>query len=240
MANGILIVGDTGLGKSLSLVGNKENNIEGLNPSETFLLNVKGKPLPIRGHKILYKEIDPNKEPTKENGNCLSTTDTALIIKTIKYIGENRPDIKNIVIDDFQYILAEHFMAKALQAGFDKFNVLAKNAYDVLSAGLKSKAENFIVLTHDDEDNGKSKMKLLGKMLEDKVNPIGLFTYALFCTVKSKANGEVSYHFITNRTIDDRGVLIPAKTPPGLFEDILIPNDLGLVVKEIRKYNNNK
>ena len=38
MANGILIVGDTGSGKSTSLVGNEKVGIEGLNPSETFLI----------------------------------------------------------------------------------------------------------------------------------------------------------------------------------------------------------
>lgn len=239
MANGILIVGDTGSGKSTSLVGNEKVGIEGLNPSETFLFNIKGKPLPIRGHFTIYREIDVTKPPTVENGNCLSSTDTQIIIKTINYISSNRKDIKNIIIDDFQYILAEHFMAKALQSGYDKFNVLAKNAYDVLNAGISSRKDlNFIVLTHDDEENGKSKMKLLGKMLEDKVNPIGLFTYALFTTVKTKPNGASEYYFITNRTIDDRGLQIPAKTPPGLFEDILIKNDLGYLVKEIEKYNN--
>jgi len=237
MANGILIVGDTGSGKSISLFGNKKIGIEGLDPKETFLINVKGKPLPFEGWRQQYVAVDLSKEPSE--GNYLATTDTAIIIKIINYVSAKRKDIKNIVIDDFQYILSEQFMAKALQAGYDKFNTLAKNAYDVLNVGINAREDvNFIVLTHDDEENGKSKMKLLGRMLEDKVNPIGLFTYALFTTSKTKISGGTTYHFITNRTIDDRGILITAKTPPGLFEELLIPNDLGYVVKQINKYNN--
>lgn len=238
MANGILIVGDTGVGKTTSLFGNKEFNIKGLDPKETFIINVKGKALPAKGWKNLYKSIDPTKPPTE--GNYLATTDSALIVKIIQYVSANRTDIKHIVVDDYQYIMSEQFMAKALEPGYDKFNRLAKNAYDVLNAGINARDDiNFIILSHDDEENGKSKLRTLGRMLDDKINPIGLFTYALFGTSKTKLSGGSTYHFITNRTIDDRGILIPAKTPPGLFSELLIPNDLGHVVEEINKYNNN-
>ena len=149
MANGILIVGDTGLGKTTSLVGNEELGIKGLNSKETFLFNIKGKPLPKRGYKSLYKEVNPDFPPSVDNGNSLSSTDPIIIVKTINFISANRPDIKNIVIDDYQYILAEQFMNKALQSGYDKFNILAKYAFDVLNAGINSREDiNFIVLTH--------------------------------------------------------------------------------------------
>lgn len=237
MANGILIVGDTGSGKSTSIFGNEALNIRGLDPRETFIINVKGKPLPYKGWKNMYTPVKLTEPPT--TGNYLASTDAELIVRIIKYVSVNRKDIKNIVVDDFQYILAEHFMAKALQPGFEKFNILAKNAYDVLNAGINAREDiNFIVLSHDDEENGKAKMKLLGRMLEDKVNPVGLFTYAFFTTSKTKLAGGTTYHFITNRSIDERGVLIPAKTPPGLFSELLIPNDLGLVIEAINTYNN--
>lgn len=72
-------------------------------------------------------------------------------------------------------------------------------------------------------------------MLDDKVNLAGLFTVVLFSTTKTSSQG-TKYNFITNKYIDDRGIHISAKSPVGMFEDILIPNDLGLVIETIDKY----
>ena len=54
MANLIAIMGPSGSGKSTSIVPNKEYGIEGLNPEETFIINVVGKPLPGKGSMKLY------------------------------------------------------------------------------------------------------------------------------------------------------------------------------------------
>ena len=116
MANAIAIVGDSGSGKSTSIGQIPELGIQGLDPSETFLINVKGKPLPMRGWKSKYKTIDLTSPPTE--GNYLATTDSELIIKTLRFINTNRKDIKNVVLDDFIYIMSEAFMAKALQSGW--------------------------------------------------------------------------------------------------------------------------
>ena len=202
------------------------------------MINVKNKDLPLQGAdgSSLFIPFDITKPPT--TGNYLATTDPALIIKTIQFVDKNRTDIEYLVLDDYQYILSEAFMAKALQTGFDKFNILGKNGFDIINAGITMTSNKFfIMLTHDDEENGKSKMKLLGKMLEDKVNPIGLFTIALFTTTRLVGR-EAQYYFITNRSYDDRGILVPAKSPVGMFEDLLIPNDLGLVVRKIKEYYN--
>jgi ABC-type dipeptide/oligopeptide/nickel transport system ATPase component len=236
MANGIAIVGDSGSGKSTSIGNAPELGIVGLNPAETFIINVKGKPLPIRGWKALYKAIDLSRPPTE--GNYLATTDTALIIKTLGFINANRPDIKNVAIDDNQYIMSEEFMANALKTGYDKFNKMAKNMYDVINTGINMRDDiNFIILTHDDEEEGKSKIKTLGKMLDDKVNLAGLFTVVLYTLTKTNAQG-TTYHFVTNKYIDDRGIHIMAKSPAGMFEEKIIPNDMGVVLKKIEEYNN--
>lgn len=234
MARGIAIVGDSGSGKSTSIAQIPELGIKGLDPKETFIINIKGKPLPFREANKKYVPIPENKPPTE--GNYLSTTDTHLIIKILQFINANRPDIKNVVIDDGQYIMAEEFMANALKSGYDKFNKMAKNMYDVINTGLNLREDiNFILIIHDDEEDGKSKIKTLGKMLDDKVNLAGLFTVVLFSTTKTSSQG-TKYNFITNKYIDDRGIHISAKSPVGMFEDILIPNDLGLVIETIDKY----
>lgn len=236
MANGIAVVGDSGSGKSTSMGQSEELGILGLDPKETFIINVKGKPLPMRGWRSLYTSIDVTRPPTE--GNYLATTNTELIIKTLNFINANRPDIRNIVLDDSQYIMSEEFMANALKTGYDKFNKMAKNMYDIINTGINMRDNaNFIILTHDDEEDGKSKIKTLGKMLDDKVNLAGLFTVVLYTTTKTNMSG-TTYHFVTNKHIDDRGIHIMAKSPAGMFTEKLIPNDLGLVLKKIEEYNN--
>ncbi len=236
MANAIAIVGDSGSGKTTSLSQVTELGIKGLDAKETFIINVKGKPLPIRGWRSKYIPIDITKPPLE--GNYLATTDTILIIKTLQFISDNRPDIKNVILDDAQYVMSEEFMANALKAGYDKFNRMAKNMYDIINTGINMRDDiNFIMLTHDDEEDGKSKMKTLGKMLDDKVNLPGLFTVVLYTTMKSSLQG-TQYFFVTNKHMDDRGIHIMAKSPVGMFEEKLIPNDMGYVLEQIDKYNN--
>ena len=110
--------------------------------------------------------------------------------------------------------------------------------YDIINAGILMKDSiNFIMITHNDEEEGKSKIKTLGKMLDDKVNLAGLFTVVLYTTTKTTQQG-TSYNFVTNKYIDDRGIHIMAKSPVGMFQDLLIPNDLGKKKKKVEEYNN--
>lgn len=236
MANAVAVVGDTGTGKTSSIMPDEQNGVIGLNPQETFIINIKDKPLPMKGWVNKYKPIPTGSAPTE--GNYFASTDAQQIIKVLNYVGTNRPDIKNVVIDDSQYIMAEEFMANALKTGFDKFNKMAKNMYDVINTGLSlPRDKNFILLTHSEENEGKTDIKTLGKMLSDKVNLAGLFTIVLYTNVKSNLQGN-TYSFVTNQMIDDRGIHVMAKSPKGMFDDKLIPNDMGVVLQKIDQYNN--
>lgn len=208
----------------------------GLDPTETFIINVKDKPLPMRGYRRHYTPIPVGLPPN--TGNYFASTDAQAIIKVINFLAGHRPDIKNIVLDDGQYLMSEEFMANALKAGYDKFNKMAKNMYDVINAGISlPDSKNFILLTHSEENEGKTDIKTLGKMLSDKVNLAGLFTVVLYTNVKTNLQGS-TYSFITNQHIDDRGIYIMAKSPRGMFDEKLIPNDMGMVLKKIEEYNN--
>ena len=190
----------------------------------------------MRGYKRHYFAIPVGAPPTV--GNYYASTDAQAIIKVMNFVGQNRPDIKNIVLDDGQYLMSEEFMANALKAGYDKFNKMAKNMYDVINAGINLPADkNFILLTHSEENEGKTDIKTLGKMLSDKVNLAGLFTVVLYTNVKTNLQGS-TYSFITNQHIDDRGTYVMAKSPRGMFEEKLIPNDMGFVLAKIEEYNN--
>lgn len=236
MANAIAVVGDTGTGKTSSIMQDQEYGIIGLDPKETFIINVKDKPLPVKGWKNKYKAIEPGVPPTE--GNYFASTDAQAIIKVMAFVGLNRPDIKNIVLDDGQYVMSQEFMENALKTGYDKFNRMAKNMFDIIDTGIRLPTnKNFILLTHSEENDGKTDIKTLGKMLSDKVNLAGLFTTVLYTNVKTNSQG-TTYSFITNQHQDERGVLVMAKSPKGMFKDKIIPNDLGHVLAVMEEYNN--
>lgn len=69
-------------------------------------------------------------------------------------------------------------------------------------------------------------------MLDSVITLEGLFTYVLFTRVVLNENNEPSYRFVTNSD-----GTCTAKTPMGLFSDILIDNDLDAVIKRIKEYN---
>jgi hypothetical protein len=131
-------------------------------------------------------------------------------------------------------------MSNALKKGYDKFNHLAKEAYDVISFGKNMRKDiNFICLTHSDldEKSGAYKMKTIGSMLDSKVTLEGLFTVVLYTHVQySSKDKKATYNFVTNKYSDNAGNEIPAKSPIGMFDELLIPNDLGYVIQKADEY----
>ena len=87
MAQSVLIIAESGCGKSTS--------IESLNPAETFIINVANKPLPFKGWKAKYPAFDP----ISLKGNCANVSSPKDIEATLKIIN-GKKEIKNIVIDD--------------------------------------------------------------------------------------------------------------------------------------------
>lgn len=109
MASEIIgVVGPPGSGKSTS--------IRNLNPTETFIVNVANKPLPLRGYKKNYTPFNDNKEV----GNIVNTSNPETIVKILKFVSAKRPEIKQIVIDDSGYIMSFSNMDKASTKGFDE------------------------------------------------------------------------------------------------------------------------
>jgi len=101
MARLIAVGGASSTGKSTS--------IETLNPKETFIFSVGSKPLPFRGFKKNYTNFLTN----KETGNLLLTSNPEAIAKVLNYINTKRLEIKNVIIDDSQYITVFETFARA-------------------------------------------------------------------------------------------------------------------------------
>ena len=109
MADLIAVVGDSGSGKSTSL--------RNLDPQTTFIINVAGKPLPIRGYKKNYKALVQDANSKKWVGNLYKTSDVAKISTVLKVINFQRPEIKVVIIEDAQYIMAFEAMERASEKG---------------------------------------------------------------------------------------------------------------------------
>lgn len=216
MSKAILIIGNSGTGKSTA--------IRTLPSEETFIINVIGKPLPFKGANKKYT-------PAKgEEGNCFQSEDHKSIMQVINFINNKKLNIHYLIIDDFGYSITSDFMKKALVKGYDKFSELAHSAWEVLQLITSLRDDLFVfVMMHSDIDNeGKSKPKTIGKMLDERVCIEGMFSICLhsFC-----ADGQ--YRFLTN----NHGNLM-AKSPMDMFDNLTIPNDLKLVVDHVNAYLN--
>lgn len=211
MSIATLILGKSGTGKSTSL--------RNLDPAETLLIQVIRKPLPFRSKGWTYFDKDNN--PT---GNVFVSESWDKIIRLMR--GTKR---KVIVIDDLQYLLANEFMRRTDEKGFDKFTDIAKHAWEVMSVASDLAPDvRVYLLSHieENESTGAMKMKTIGKLLDEKITPEGLVTIVLRTVVDGG-----TYRFATrNNGLDT------TKSPMGLFEADRIENDLALVDAAIRDY----
>lgn len=218
MSHNILIIGDSGTGKSTS--------IRNLVPHETFIINVINKNLPFRG--ALKNYTKRNKD--NPDGNTYSTDNPLKIIEILNGISSSKPHIKNIIIDDFGYVIMNDFMKKALVKGYDKFTEIAKSFSEILNAIKNLRDDIFCVaMMHIETDKqGKTKPKTVGNMIDQYVCIEGNFTH-VFHTIVSDGK----YRLITNND----GVHM-AKNPLGMFKDLYIDNDLSLIKEKMNKYYN--
>lgn len=227
MSNTVLIIGQSGSGKSTSL--------RNLDPKTTFIINVLDKQLPFKGYKKNYIPIQSVKDEqgnkTRDTiGNYYASDDWCDIIKTIRLINEKRLDIKTLVIDDWQYILSYEFMRRVSEKGFDKFSEMANHGWSTIDTCMRTRQDlTCFILAHSDVDStGRSKCKTIGKMLDEKITIEGLFTTVLHSRV---SDGEYMF-----QTQYDGEFL--AKSPMGMFNEMLIPNDLLSVKNAIENYFN--
>lgn len=202
MAQKVLIMGESGTGKSTSL--------RNCDPATTAVVNPVGKPLPFKSHfEMLNNETDAR--------------------KIVKYMKEQvAAGKKLLVVDDFQYILAVPYMNRIKETGWDKYNDFGANYFEIIDV-CKDLPDDVVVvyMTHlETLDNGLTTVKLIGKLLREKITIEGLFTVVLRTGVN-----EGKYYFYTQNSGKDT-----VKSPLGMFPVYAIENDLNYVVDKIRNY----
>jgi hypothetical protein len=227
MASSILIIAESGAGKSTSIAN--------LDPKETFIINVANKPLPFKGWKSKYKIWSRE----DQSGNMYTRPIAKEIEACLKYVSEKRPEIKNIVIDDFQYIFAFEYFERAEEKGYDKFTSIAKNMASIAKLPIVLREDlHVFFLTHAEESQDlegrrRFKAKTIGKLVDNSLTLEGLYSIVLFGKVKKDKDGNINYVFETQNNGENT-----CKSPAGMFESFEIPNDLEFVKQAIINYEN--
>lgn len=212
MSIATLILGESGTGKTSAL--------RNMDPAHTLLIQAIPKPLPFKTGKD-WRSV-------KDGGNIIVSDKSPAIITAMQ-----KTTREVIVIDDFQYTMANEFMRRVNDkevgnAAFAKYNEIARSAWDVLTAASNLPAgKRVYILSHTQTDeSGRTKIKTIGKLLDEKITIEGLVSIVLRTTV---ING--NYMFSTRNSGHDT-----TKTPMGLFDDEQIENDLAIVDAQIYNY----
>ena len=216
MGNPVLIVGESGVGKTYS--------IKTLDPEKAAIFLCEKSRLPFREKFNTYyvrnmKRVDDN--------NKEQIIRQSIVIQTVL---RNPKDPKKIyVIDDSQYLMANEFFDRANESGYQKFTDIGKNFRDLIHLVNDELPDDVIVyfLHHPetDQNTGKIKAKTIGRMLDEKLTIEGCFNIVLI----AKTDG--TDHWFETQSDGTN----TAKSPEGMFPP-KIPNDLKLVDDTIRQY----
>lgn len=192
-----LICGLSGTGKSTSA----------RNLKEVAVVNPVNKPLPFKNHFEMLNGVTDSKE----------------IINFMK-----ATKAKIILVDDFQYLLSIPYMRRIKETGWDKYNDFASNYFDIITVcdELPDDVTVYFMTHTETLEDGTETVKLIGKLLREKICIEGLFTTVL----KTMVN-DGKYYFITQNNGHDN-----VKSPLGMFESYAIDNDLAYVDAKIRSY----
>lgn len=197
----VLLMGESGTGKSTSL--------RGFGKGEMALVNVLGKPLPFRGKVPQVK-----------------TRDIAVIRKSIA-----ESPSKTVVIDDFGYTITDIYTRgsygpEKFRDQYEVYKKIGNEVYNLVTYVQDRCPDDMVVyfVMHSTVEGGEIVPATIGKMLNEKINLVGMFTI----TAMSAIDGD-EYVFVVNGTP-------PAKTPPGMFDAEKVPNDLKAFDDALRGY----
>lgn len=207
MSIATLILGQSGTGKTTSL--------RNLDPNDVLLIQAVRKPLPFRSKE--WKQL------TSEGGSIYVCDNAAQICKVME-----KTTRKIIIIDDNQYIMANEFMRRSAEKSFDKFTEIGRNMWDIFNkaSALPDDVRVYILSHIEESEMGKTKIKTIGKLLDEKITLEGMVTICLQTQVVND-----NYIFMTKNNGHNT-----VKSPIGLFESEHIENDLKAVDDAIVEY----
>lgn len=200
----ILIYGKSGSGKSRSLKFFGEDEI--------LLINIEGKALPFRNS---FKYI------------CKSDKLESIMTQMQKM------PCKTAVIDDAGYLMTHHFMNnhrnKKGNASFEMYDDIADTMYFLVQRIKKDLPDDvivYIMLHEDTSDMGETKIRTIGKLIDNKVCLEGMVTICLRCM------SDQGKHFFRTQT-DGFDI---TKSPEDMFTNPEIDNNLKFVDDTVREF----
>ena len=155
----ILIIGESGSGKSYS--------IKGLPPEETGIFSVEKGRLPFKGDFKVKKKA--------------TYRDIAGIFK--------EPKLKRYVIDDSQFLMVNAMFDRAKETGYGKYTDFALDFRNLVHNVNFLLPDDVLVFflhhTETDPNSGKVKAKTVGKMIDQYLTLEGCFDIVLLASVDS-------------------------------------------------------
>lgn len=167
MATPVLILGESGSGKTYS--------IKGFSPDEVGIFSVRKGRLPF---------------PEGKNYKICKNAGYGEIIKVL-----SNAKGKTYVIDDSQYLMVNEFFAKAADTGYKKYTDIGKHFSDLLEFIQYKMPDDIIVyLLHHTQStqDGHIKAKTVGQMLDNYLTLEGCVDICLIAQTDGK-----SHYFLT-------------------------------------------
>lgn len=217
-----MVLGKPGTGKSTS--------VRTLTPSETIIIKPNAKPLPFRGSARQYVQ----------GVNSFFTKSLADIPGWILWADSN-PAVKNIIIEDYSHFFTAHTLDSAFRSNsaggnaFKRWADFGALVYEsIVGIDITQMREdlNIIVMHHTEiKDDGVIGSKSSGKLLDNEVVLDSHVTYLLHTRMVPGDKPADRYKF----QVQFDGVFM-SKTPDGVFDTEMVPNDLQFVLDKIMEY----
>ena len=160
----------------------------------------------------------------------------AQIEKILKAINKTRPDIKVIILDDINYLLSNETFENAQTKGYEKFTILAKNYYDLLTnCQLLNDNLTVVVVSHIEnfgtDLDPQFRLWTTGKMLTNQINLDGMFSYIIYSERYIDDDDEVHYRFKTRTDGNDT-----CRSVAGCFTEKYVEPDMKAIIDRINTF----
>ena len=238
----ILVLAPSGFGKTTSWAGREKLGIRGLDPKETYAIQCIGRGVPNPNYKL----CPSNEIKDIAKGNRVQV-DSVTGLDRFKRVADflvqlKASPYKNIVIDDFNFLMQDYYMNNAMKGGWAVPKEIGFGMGLIFDAMKGYPEDKHIYVcahyekTNDNDGTVTYQMKTTGKMVNEYCSPQGKFDIILY--------GKQTYNEEERKAIKtfvkDFDGTFPAKDSIGVLDDMPdeFPNDLSLVSEELKKRYN--
>ena len=231
----ILVLAPSGFGKTTSVGAVPELGIKGLSPDNSYIISVTSKPLPFKGSAKMFPVTTLDKMGEGRRVVCKNAQEVEQALVNL-----SASPFQNIVWDDANYVMQDWYMANALSKGWDapkQIGFFMGKIFQCIE-NFDNTGKNIFVLAHGENVAGSDgriyiKMKTTGKMVDEYVTPEGKFDVVLLGISRyDSTQKKVVKEFLTN----ENEMYSSAKSPVGMFSELFVPNDLGVIAEKIAEY----